>query len=78
MKPVSKRRLRPQQWGVLGVRRDIRRELCLQVCVAEKAEALVNQMHALPRSLTTMCSHACGEGGAVGCGERELLYISLI
>ena len=46
--------------------------------MAEKAEALMNQMHALPRSLTTMCTHVCGEGGAVRCGERELLYISLI
>ena len=46
--------------------------------MAEKAEVLVNWMHALPRSLTTMCAHACGEGGAVRCGERELLYISLI
>ena len=46
--------------------------------MAEKAEALVNQMHALPRSLTTMCTHACGEGGAGGWGERELLYINLI
>ena len=48
------------------------------MCLAEKAEGLMNQMHALPRSLTTMCAHACDEGGAVRCGERELLYISLI